>query len=317
MTPSIATRIKEQARRLGFEKVGIARATRTPVEQQRLEEWLNHGFQASMTWLEKRQEERGNLFKYFPEAKSVICVGLNYFTGFNQKDLNSDYHFSNYAWGADYHGVIKSKLFQLREYLQKKFPELKGLVCVDTAPVMDKVWAQRAGLGWVGKHTNLITREFGSWLFLGELIVNVDLPFDSEFTQDLCGTCTTCIDACPTNALKEFQLDAGKCISYLTIEHRGVFSQETLPLHQWIYGCDICQEVCPWNIKFAQNTPLEVFQPRSEILNWDNQDWERLDAEGFRKLFRSSAVKRIKFEGLKRNISINRSSRQNRIGKRN
>jgi epoxyqueuosine reductase len=317
MSVSIAVRMKEEARRLGFEKVGIARAARTPVEQQRLENWLDQGLHASMAWLEKRREERGNLFAYFPEAKSVISVGLNYFTGFDQNDLNSGYHFSNYAWGADYHAVVKSKLFHLRDWLQLEYPELKGLVCVDTAPVMDKIWAQRAGLGWVGKHTNLISREYGSWLFLGELIVDVELPYDSEFSQDLCGTCTACIDACPTNALTDYQLDAGKCISYLTIEHWGAFSQETPPLQQWIYGCDICQEVCPWNRKFAQRTHLEAFQPRPEILTWNDRDWERLDEEGFRKLFRNSAVKRTKFDGLKRNISINRFSRKDRIGKHN
>ena len=170
---------------------------------------------------------------------------------------------------------------------------------------MDKVWAQNAGLGWQGKHTNLITRDHGSWLFLGELILDIELEADEPFTEDLCGSCTACIDACPTQALGEYEIYSEKCISYLTIEHRGDFPEEQNELHGWIYGCDICQEVCPWNEKFGQKTNEDPFQPKQEILDWKKEDWGALDEEGFRKLFKGSAVKRTKFLGLSRNIKLN------------
>ena len=179
---------------------------------------------------------------------------------------------------------------------------MKGLVCVDTAPVMEKVWAQRAGLGWQGKHTNLISTDYGSWLFLGEIIIDLDLEYDAPFEQDLCGSCTACIDACPTKALVEYELDANKCISYLTIEHRGDFLDGYDDLDGWIYGCDICQEVCPWNISFAEISKEEYFLPRAEILNKTDQNWIDIDQLDFSKTFRKSSAKRTKLSGLKRNI---------------
>ncbi len=237
--------------------------------------------------MEKRKNERGDIHDYFSNAKSVVSVGLNYYTGHDQNDISSDFKFSNYAWGDDYHDVLKSKLFTLLGWLKYEVNDVKGLVCVDTSPVMDKVWAQNAGLGWQGKHTNLITRDHGSWLFLGELILDIELEPDEPFTEDLCGSCTACIDACPTQALGEYEIYSEKCISYLTIEHRGDFPEEQNELHGWIYGCDICQEVCPWNEKL------------------EKEDWRALDEEGFRKLFKGSAVKRTKFSGLSRNIKLN------------
>ena len=192
-------------------------------------------------------------------------------------------------------------------WVKETHQDVTGVVCTDTSPVMDKVWAQRAGLGWLGKHTNLITRDHGSWLFLGELILDIELDYDAAFNDDLCGSCTACIDACPTQALDEYQIDAGKCISYLTIEHRGKLPENQNDLQGWIYGCDICQEVCPWNEKFSETSVLPEFQPRQEILNWTNEDWQNLDEEQFRKLFKGSAVKRTKYVGLKRNIENNSS----------
>ena len=294
--------IKEKAYDLGFHKVGITNATQTKKEQKNLEVWLSQKKHAGMNWMEKRKSERGDIFNYFPEAKTVVSLGYNYYVGKDQSDLNSNYKFSNYAWGEDYHSVIKKKLFSLLEIITKKSPKVKGLVCVDTAPIMEKVWAQRAGLGWQGKHTNLISTDYGSWLFLGEIILDIDLAIDDPFSKDLCGSCTACIDACPTQALDEYILDSSKCISYLTIEHRGDFTEEEDNLSGWIYGCDICQEVCPWNISFSKISDESYFEPREKIVNNTDQDWSNLSQLDFSTIFKNSAAKRTKFSGLKRNI---------------
>ena len=276
--------IKEKAIELGFHKVGIAKAAKTKQEQERLDEWLDQKKHADMEWIENRKSERGNIFNYFSEAKTVISLGMNYYVGKEQSDLTSDFKFSNYAWGDDYHLVIKSKLFSLLEFIKNKKPNVKGLVCVDTAPIMEKVWAQRAGLGWQGKHTNLISTDFGSWLFLGEIIIDFELEPDDPFTKDLCGSCTACIDACPTHALGEYELDSGKCISYLTIEHRGDFIEGHDDLDGWIYGCDICQEVCPWNISFSKISEEKYFEPRTDIINNTDQKWLEINQEKFLSL---------------------------------
>ena len=302
--------IKEKAIELGFHKVGIAKAAKTKQEQERLNQWLDQKKHADMEWIENRKSERGNIFNYFSEAKTVISLGLNYYVGKDQSDLISDFKFSNYAWGDDYHLVIKSKLFSLLEFIKNKKPNIKGLVCVDTAPIMEKVWAQRAGLGWQGKHTNLISTDFGSWLFLGEIIIDFELEPDDPFTKDLCGSCTACIDACPTHALGEYELDSGKCISYLTIEHRGDFIEGHDDLDGWIYGCDICQEVCPWNISFSKISEEKYFEPRADIINNTDQKWLEIDQEKFSTTFKKSAAKRTKLMGLKRNIkSVNESKK--------
>lgn len=294
--------IKKKAIELGFQKVGVAKAGETLVEKGNLESWLNKGNHASMKWMKKRKDERGNIHTYFPEARSVISVGMNYYVGKNQDDCNSDYKFSNYAWGDDYHHILKKQLFLLLKWIKDSYPDIKGIVCVDTSPVMEKVWAHRGGLGWIGKHTNLITKDYGSWLFLGELILDIDLKYDNSFDEDLCGTCMACIEACPTKALSEYKIDAGKCISYLTIEHRGDFEDDQSQLYDWIYGCDICQEVCPWNQKFSKITEKNEFHPREEIFYYNNRNWHQLEEGDFRRIFKDSAVKRTKFSGLKRNI---------------
>ena len=306
MSESLANCIKAKSYDLGFQKVGITKAVSISEEKEKLETWLSRGHHGTMSWLAERKHERGDIFTYFPNVKSVISLGMNYYTGYGQNELNSDNKFSNYAWGEDYHDILKSKLYKLLNWLKIEIPDLNGIACVDTSPVMDKVWAQRAGLGWQGKHTNLITKDFGSWLFLGELLVDVELDYDELFSEDLCGSCTSCIDACPTQALGEYEIYAEKCISYLTIEHRGDFPDNHSELHNWIYGCDICQEVCPWNEKFSQVTTQNYFYPKKEILHWTNENWERIDEEGFRKLFKGSAVKRTKYSGLSRNINANR-----------
>ena len=299
--------IKQKAYDLGFHKVGVTNAAHTKREQNDLEEWISQKRHGEMKWMEKRKSERGSIFNYFPEAKTVVSLGYNYYVGKNQSHLESSYKFSNYAWGDDYHDIIKTKLFSLLEKIKKKSPDIKGLVCVDTAPLMEKVWAQRAGLGWQGKHTNLISRDYGSWLFLGEIVLNVDLIADTPFSEDLCGSCTACIDACPTQALDEYKIDSSKCISYLTIEHRGDFYEGQDNLDGWIYGCDICQEVCPWNITFSKVSDESYFSPREKIIENSDQDWNNFSQEGFSEVFKKSAVKRAKFSGLKRNIDYNKS----------
>lgn len=308
MNSSLSKEIKAQARSLGFQAVGLAKPEPIPEAKESLTEWLSRGYHGTMTWMATRQRERGAIPAYFPEVKTVISVGMNYFTG-GQKRLPGPYKFSNYAWGEDYHFILKSRLKKLLQWIQSQVPDTEGLVCVDTSPVLEKVWAQKAGLGWLGKHTNLITRECGSWVFLGELLLDIELETDTPFAPDLCGTCTACLDICPTGALKPYQIDARKCISYLTIEYRKPFTpEEAGQLHGWIYGCDLCQEVCPWNWKSQQIAEEAAFQPREEILNWDQEKWDNLDEEEFRKLAHRSAMKRVKFAGLKRNILANRQT---------
>ncbi len=300
--PSLKQEIKLKAKSLGFHMVGIAKAAKTEEAEERLLNWLHEDFHASMGWMENRKEERGNILQYFPEAKSVISVGFNYY---NKGKLSQPYKVSRYAWGDDYHDIVKKKLFQLLAHIQSIQPSVKGIVCTDTSPVMEKVWAQRAGLGWMGKHTNLITREYGSWVFLGELILDIDLTPDPSFEDDLCGTCTACLDVCPTNALVDGQLNAEKCISFWTIEHKKELPEDMK--HQfkdWIYGCDICQDVCPWNHKSQQQTDEVLFYPREPFTNWSKDDWDAMNEEDFRKLFKGSAIKRTKFSGLKRNIQF-------------
>ena len=255
-----------------------------------------------MGWMQTRSEERTNIYTYFPEAKSVISLAMNYFTGNANNDIMGK--ISNYAWGDDYHETIKPRLNSLLNSIISKQSDAVGIVCVDTSPVMEKAWAQKGGLGWIGKHTNLITRDYGSWIFLGEIVINLELEYDMPFIEDLCGSCTACLDACPTNAFPEpYVLDSSKCISYLTIEHRGDLPVEMEnELSGWIYGCDICQEVCPWNIKFHQISKEITFHPREKLQKQSMTEWNQLTQEKFSALFKNSAVKRTKFKGLKRNI---------------
>ena len=303
----LSQRIKMKAEELGFQKVGITKVEFSSENKLNLDQWISKGFHASMQWIENRKEERANIFNYFPDAVSLISVGMNYFSGNTQDDLKSKFKFSNYAWGEDYHSLIKDRLQILLKWIKNTSEEIEGVACVDTSPIMEKSWAQKAGLGWQGKHTNLISRDYGSWLFLGEIILNIPLDYDKPFIEDLCGSCTACIDACPTNAITSYQLDSNKCISYRTIEHRGEFDENENNLDGWIYGCDICQEVCPWNEKFSKISPEKSFFPKTEILDWSEKKWMDLDDATFKKLFKGSAVKRTKFSGLQRNIKQNSS----------
>ena len=301
--------IRDTAQNLGFSKIGITPATPDPLADKKLRFWLDKDYHGTMGWMKKRSDERGNIHNYFPEAKSVISLALNYFTGVTV-DSTDIGKISNYAWGDDYHELMKPRLYQLLRKIKSIQSKVNGIVCVDTSPIMEKSWAQKAGLGWVGKHTNLITRDFGSWVFLAELLLDVELEYDNPFSEDLCGTCTACLDACPTQAFpKPYVLDASKCISYLTIEHRGDLPVEMEnELSGWIYGCDICQEVCPWNITFSQLCTDTSFLPRENLQKRPLSQWKLLTEDEFRKLFKNSAVKRTKYIGLKRNINLARKS---------
>lgn len=295
--------IKQEAHSLGFTHVGITQARPLEPEGDRLQAWLDSDYHATMTWMKNRAAERKDIRKYFPGARSVVSLAMNYFHGHSGGKLKV----SNYAWGDDYHRVVKDRIIELLSAIQKVRPHIQALACVDTSGVMEKVWAQRAGLGWLGKHTNLITRDSGSWVFLGELILEVELDYDPPFEENLCGTCTACLEACPTGAIvDEYVLNANRCISYLTIEHRGDFPAGMAEhLHGWIYGCDICQEVCPWNIKFAKTSGQLCFEPRREIINRTVDEWLNITEEEYGRTFRNSAMKRAKFFSLKRNILAN------------
>ena len=304
MSQSINQKIIDKANSLGFEKVGFTKADFYTEDKKFLNLWLDKEYHATMRWIDSRKEERSNILKYFPDAKTVISFGCNYYTGKGSDHISEEYKFSNYAWGDDYHDTIKKNLYLLVSYMQEILGDFNYRVCADTSPLMEKKWAMRSGLGWIGKHTNLITRDYGSWIFLSEIIIDLELEVNDFFDKDLCGTCTACIDECPTDAIVEpYVLDANKCISYLTIEHRGEIPDDKKDkLDNWIYGCDVCQEVCPWNIKFSQLANKEAFQPRKSIQEKKKiKDWE-IDKEEFNQIFKKSAVKRTKHEGLMRNV---------------
>jgi len=303
----LSSKIKKEATINGFDLCGIAKPEKKDSINE-IDEWINKGYHATMVWIENRKEERKNIFKYFPQVKSVISLGYNYYTGENNLS-SEEYKISNYAWGDDYHLIIKKKLYNIVEYIKTIKSNFEFRVCVDTSPISEKYWAQKAGLGWIGKHTNLINNNIGSWFFISEILIDFELEYDNPFNQDLCGSCTKCIEACPTDAIiNEYQLDSNKCISYLTIEHRDNISENLSDkLDNWIYGCDICQQVCPWNKKFKINSNDLSFQMRPEIKNMSKIDWNQLDEENYKRIFKKSAIKRTKFKGLTRNINLNKN----------
>jgi epoxyqueuosine reductase len=298
-----SAQIKTRALELGFNKIGIVRAEPLTSERQQLEEWLRRGYQGEMAWLARDPEQRTDPRKLFPEARSVIVVALNYYKPEQHVDNPITGKVSRYAWGDDYHEVIGSKLRSLLSQIQEEVPDAAGKVCVDIQPMMDKAWAVRAGLGWIGKHTNLITPEYGSWVFIGELLLDIDLEYDNQPVEDHCGTCTLCIDACPTQAITEaYVVDSTKCISYATIELRDdeIPTEIGEKLEGWFYGCDICQDVCPWN-RFEQVTGENRFQPRGGNVNADLTEVLEMSREAYAERFRHSAMKRAKLSGLQRN----------------
>jgi epoxyqueuosine reductase len=299
----LAHALKAEARRLGFDACGIAEATRLDDEAARLERWLREGRHASMRWMENHFEKRVDPRRLVPGARSVVSLIHTYFQPTEHGTGPEVGKISRYAWGDDYHDVLKEKLYALYNWLDEAAGGVSGRAFVDSAPVLDKAWAARSGLGWIGKNTMLLNRDLGSFFFLGELIVDVPLPPDGP-TTDHCGSCTRCLDACPTDALDEpYRIDANKCISYLTIEHRGAELPDDMAgeIGNWIFGCDICQDVCPWT-KFSRFTDEPRFAPRPGVTDTELGTWAELDLEAWRLRFRRSPVKRAKYEGFQRNV---------------
>jgi epoxyqueuosine reductase len=299
----LSRRIKERASIEGFEKVGIVSAEALDESHDRLLTWLERGYQGQMAWMARDPETRADPHRLFPEARSVVVVAKNYYTSGEHADDPATGKISRYAWGDDYHEVVGSRLRSLLAWIERQVPHAEGKVCVDIQPMMDKAWAARAGLGWIGKHTNLITPEFGSWVFIGELLLNLDLEYDDHAVEDHCGSCTLCIDACPTQAITEaYVVDSNKCISYATIELRDAELPEQIAhnLEGWLYGCDICQDVCPWN-RFQQVTDESRFEPREGNINASLSGTLEMTAESYAARYRHSAMKRAKLSGLQRN----------------
>ena len=296
--------ITHKAKELGFFHIGFSKAEFLEEEAPRLETWLSKNYHGEMSYMANHFDKRLDPRLLVDDAKTVITLLFNYYTDQKQVDPEAP-KISQYAFGEDYHHVIKDKLKELIAFIQDEIGEVNGRGFVDSAPVMDKAWAKKAGLGWIGKNANLITREQGSFFFIADLIIDLELEADGPIT-DYCGTCTRCIDACPTDAIVQpYVVDGSKCISYLTIE----LKDELLPkefagkMDNWMFGCDICQDVCPWN-RFSLLHNEERFQPSAPLLDLSKDDWQNLQEEGFQVLFQRSAVKRTKFQGLKRNITF-------------
>lgn len=294
--------IKSEALRLGFLSCGISKSGFLEEEAPRLERWLNQNHHGQMSYMENHFDKRLNPNLLVEDAKSVISLILNYYPSELQNE--ESYKLSKYAYGQDYHFVIKEKLNQLLHSIQENIGEVSGRAFVDSAPVLDKAWAAKSGLGWIGKNSNLITKSVGSFYFVAELIIDLDLEYDHT-TTDHCGTCTACIDACPTEAIvAPYVVDGSKCISYFTIELKDNIP-ETMKgkFNDWAFGCDVCQDVCPWN-KFSKPHNEPLFNPHPDLLSMTKKDWEEITEETFKKVFKNSAVKRTKLDGLKRNIDF-------------
>ena len=295
--------IKEEALALGFLSCGISKAGFLEDEAPRLEHWLNTNQHGEMHYMENHFDKRLDPTLLVPGAKSVVSLTLNYYNSEKQTDPNAP-KISLYAYGKDYHFVIKDKLKELLSRINNQIGAVDGRVFVDSAPVMDKAWAAKSGLGWIGKNSNLLSKQVGSFFFIAELILDLELESDHPVT-DHCGSCTACIDACPTDAITNpYQVDGSKCISYFTIELKDALPTEFKgKMDDWMFGCDVCQDVCPWN-KFSKPHEEPLFNPHPELLQMTSSDWTELTAETFQKVFKDSAVKRTKLEGLTRNIEF-------------
>ena len=298
------TFIKSTAASLGFDYCGIAKAEQLNDDARRLESWLNKGFQGNMTYMNNYFDLRIDPLKLVPGAKSVITLLLNYFP--SQRQKADAPQVSKYAYGKDYHEVIKEKLKTFLQLIKENIGDVHGRGFTDSAPVLERSWAQKSGLGWVGKNGNLITKNNGSFFFIATLITDLELESDDPFIKDYCGTCTKCIDSCPTDAiLPDKVIDGSKCISYFTIELKDLLIPAEMKgkFENKLFGCDVCQDVCPWN-RFSTPTRETAFAPLREILNYNKNDWEEITEESFKIIFKNSPLKRAKFEGIKRNLKF-------------
>lgn len=296
--------IKQEALLSGFAACGIAPAGKLMDEEIRLDNWLQNGFGTGMEYMQKHKDLRVNPDLLVPNAKSVLVFLYNYYPS-QMMDNDSSFLISAYAYGRDYHEVIREKLNVLIAKLKEKVPEIAIRGFVDSAPVLERAWATRAGLGWIGKNSMLISRKSGSYFFIAELITNLELEFDQPMGGDYCGDCSRCMDACPTGAITDLRVvDANKCISYLTIENKGAIPESFKGKYKkWIFGCDICQQVCPWNrFSTPHNEPL--FNPTPGLMELSKEAWMQLDDDKFKSVFKKSAIKRAKFAGLRRNIDF-------------
>ena len=296
--------VKQATAELGFDYCGIAKAQRLDDDARRLENWLNKGMHGTMKYMENHFDLRVDPSKLVPGAKSVITLLLNYFP--SQLQQADSPRVSKYAYGSDYHEVIRTKLHQLLTKLRTHFGQVNGRGFVDSAPVLERSWAQRSGVGWIGKNGNLINKESGSFFFIATLITDLDLEADDPLVKDYCGSCRRCIDACPTEAIvDERVIDGSKCISYFTIELKEMLIPDSMKqrFNNWMFGCDICQDVCPWN-RFSKPTEEAGFKPIPEILNFSTAQWEELSEESFRQVFKNSPLKRSKYQGIRRNLKF-------------
>ncbi|WP_277016778.1 tRNA epoxyqueuosine(34) reductase QueG [Flavobacterium lindanitolerans] len=294
--------IKSEAQRLGFISCGISKAGFLEEEAPRLEAWLKNNAHGQMGYMENHFDKRLDPTLLVDDSKSVISLLLNYYP--EQTQVQDSYKISKYAYGQDYHFVIKEKLKEFLFSIQENIGEVSGRAFVDSAPVLDKAWAAKSGLGWIGKNSNLLSKQVGSFFFIAELIVDLELEYDIAVT-DHCGSCTKCIDACPTGAIiAPYVVDGSKCISYFTIELKDNIPQEMKgKFDDWAFGCDVCQDVCPWN-RFSKPHNEPLFNPNPELLSMTKKDWEEITEETFRAVFKNSAVKRAKYDGLKRNLDF-------------
>ena len=294
--------IKKEAKRLGFMSCGISKAGFLEQEAPRLEHWLKKNQNGQMSYMENNFDKRLDPTKLVDDSKSVISLLLNYYP--ENQQISDTFKISKYAYGQDYHYVIKHKLKELLASIQDNIGAVSGRAFVDSAPVLDKAWAAKSGLGWVGKNSNLITKQVGSFYFIAELIIDLELDYDNS-TTDHCGSCTACIDACPTKAIESaYVVNGSKCISYFTIEIKENIPQEMKgKFDDWAFGCDVCQDVCPWN-KFSKPHSEPLFNPNPELLSYSKKDWQEITEEIFKSVFKDSALKRTKFDGIKRNIDF-------------
>ena len=295
----------QKAKSIGFDLIGFAEVEKLANEVEKLEDWLKLGYQSGMSYMERNIDKRKDVSQILPDAKSIISLTLNYYTHHQHSSNKNKGKVSRYAWGKDYHLIIWEMLENLEEELCDIDSEFSCKSYVDTGPLMDKVWAVKSGIGWMGKHSNIINRNYGSWFFIANIITNSEFDY-AEQIPDFCGSCTACIDACPTEAIvSDYVVDSNKCISYLTIENKEDIPKELSgKFDGWLFGCDICQDVCPWNIKFSEPTFIKDFHPKNENIEIDLNEIDAMDSEDFKERFSGTPISRAKLKGLKRNAKF-------------